>query len=129
MHMQNLTEVMRKLSDADAARIVVVFVTTDPERDTPERLSNWLASISPRIVGLRPEVNQAIRIQSDLGIQPAMKLEAPAGHEGNYQVIHAAQVFAFTADNKGHAAYPFGTRQADWAHDLPVLLKYKPDSD
>jgi protein SCO1/2 len=102
-----------------------VFVTTDPERDTDERLSEWLKAIDPRIIGVRPTVNEAIRIQSELGIQPAIVLEAKAGYEGNYDVSHAAQVVAFAPDNMGRAAYASGTRQSDWAHDIPLLLRMK----
>ncbi|MEW5915208.1 MAG: copper chaperone PCu(A)C, partial [Gemmatimonadota bacterium] len=37
-------------------------------------------------------------------------------------VGHAAQVFAFGRDNVARVVYPFGTRQEDWAHDLPRLV-------
>jgi protein SCO1/2 len=40
-------------------------------------------------------------------------------------VGHAAQVIAFTRDDSAHVVYPFGTRQADWAHDLPLLVQVK----
>ena len=39
------------------------------------------------------------------------------------QCIGFSRVIAFTADNRAHIAYPFGTRQNDWAHDLPLLVK------
>jgi hypothetical protein len=37
-------------------------------------------------------------------------------------VGHAAAVVAFTPDGMARAMYPFGIRQADWAHDIPKLL-------
>ena len=46
----------------------------------------------------------------------------PGPLPGAYAVGHAAQVIAFTADGPARVVYPFGTRQADWAHDLPALL-------
>jgi hypothetical protein len=36
---------------------------------------------------------------------------------------HSAQVIAYTKDDLAHVMYPFGTRQADWAHDLPKLVE------
>jgi hypothetical protein len=57
-----------------------------------------------------------------LHIQPALLFETKPGHEGNYDVGHAAQVIAFTPDNMGRFAYAAGTRQTDWSHDIPLLL-------
>jgi cytochrome oxidase Cu insertion factor (SCO1/SenC/PrrC family) len=39
-----------------------------------------------------------------------------------YLVQHAGQVIAFTRDGMARVQYPFGTRQRDWARDLPKLL-------
>jgi hypothetical protein len=41
---------------------------------------------------------------------------------------HAAQVIAYTADNRERVLYPFGTRQGDWAHDLPLLIRVAADT-
>ena len=125
VHMTNITAALSKMSDADARRVNVIFVTTDPARDTEQRLSQWLNVINPRIIGLRPSTDDAIRLQSTLGIQPAMLMAPKPGHEGNYEVSHAAQIVAFGADNKGRSVYAAGTRQSDWAHDIPLLLRMK----
>jgi protein SCO1/2 len=48
---------------------------------------------------------------------------APHGADSSYDVGHAAQVIAFSpTDNEAHIVYPFGTRQQDWANDLPRLM-------
>jgi copper(I)-binding protein len=49
-----------------------------------------------------------------------VKVESEGGGSG-YIVGHSSHVVAFTRDNLAHVIYPFGTRQADWAHDLPRL--------
>jgi protein SCO1/2 len=123
VHMTNIAAARKTLSESDARRIHVVFVTTDPARDTPERMREWLGAIDPRIIGIIPSVTEGIRLQSELGIQPAVVHDPKTGHEGNYSVSHAAQVIAFTTDNKGRLAYPFGVRQSDWASDLPRMLR------
>jgi hypothetical protein len=38
-------------------------------------------------------------------------------------VGHAAQVLGYTPDNLERVEYPSGTRQEDWAHDLPLLVR------
>ena len=41
----------------------------------------------------------------------------------DYAVGHGAQVIAYTPDGLGRVMYPFGTRQSDWEHDLPRLVR------
>jgi cytochrome oxidase Cu insertion factor (SCO1/SenC/PrrC family) len=55
-----------------------------------------------------------------LGLPPAMR-DTAAGPD--YGVGHASQVIAFPARGAFRVVYPFGTRQADWLHDLPKLLR------
>lgn len=121
VHMANLAAVMKTLRPTVRERIRVVFVTTDPDRDTPERLGTWLANFDPTFIGLTGDtavVNEA---------QRALYLPLPQIGEpdstGAYLVGHAAAILAFTPDNQARAMYPFGIRQADWAHDLPKLLE------
>lgn len=54
-----LSTVLKKL-DADAKRIQPIFVSVDPERDTPAVLANYLAPFGPRFIGLTGEA-QAVR--------------------------------------------------------------------
>lgn len=118
MHMANIAEVLGDMSPDDARRVHVVFVTTDPARDTPERLRTWLDAFDRRFVGLTGSQAAIDSAQLAIGIRPGFRET-----EGeNYSVAHAAVVFAFTADDLAHVVYPFGIRQADWSADLPHLL-------
>lgn len=124
LHMANIAAVTKKLSYADRERIRVVFVTTDPERDTPERLRTWLANFDPSFVGVAGQMNQINGLQRSLGLAPASPESAPPGSPaGAYGVAHSALVLAFTPDDSLRVMYPFGTRQQDWAKDIPELLK------
>lgn len=121
VHMANLARVIDNLSASDASRIRVVFVTTDPTRDTPERLKEWLGQFSPSFVGLTGDSATVRRMQDELNVPPAVIESAPTP-KGGYTVAHAGYVIAFTPDNLARFVYPFGTRQEDWARDLPRLL-------
>ncbi|HUF29784.1 MAG TPA: SCO family protein, partial [Gemmatimonadaceae bacterium] len=120
VHMTNIAAAMRTFSWARRDSIRVVFVTTDPERDTPDRLRSWLGSIDSSFVGLRGTQAAIDSAQRGLGLPEAMRL--PGAHAGDYQVGHAGQVLAVFADGRARFAYPFGTRQAEFAHDLPKLV-------
>jgi protein SCO1/2 len=126
MHMANIATVLKKLPYDERQRVRVVFVTTDPERDTPQRLRSWLDQIDPGIVGVAGPMDQINRLQQSLGLAPA-RPEAPVAGSapGSYGIAHSAVVLAFTPDDSLRVVYPFGVRQQDWAQDIPQLLKIK----
>lgn len=121
LHMANIAAVLKKMPWEQRDQFRVVFVTTDPERDTPQRISDWLGGFDPAFIGLRGTDKEIERAQESLGLAPASRAAADSNAE--YLVGHAAQVFAFGRDGVARVVYPFGTRQDDWAHDLPRLLK------
>ena len=128
LHMANIAAVLRRMSAEDRARIVTVFVTTDPERDTPARLREWLPNFDPTFVGLTGTKEELARAQAALGLGEAQRDYVNAD-SANYFVQHAAQVFAFARDGFAYTIYPFGIRQEDWANDLPKLARDSTGAD
>jgi protein SCO1/2 len=125
LHMANLGAVYKKLPYSDQQKIRVIFVTTDPERDTPERLRTWLANFSPDFVGVAGPMEQINPLQQSMGMPPAVIETAPEGSKaGEYGVAHGAALLTFTPDDSLRVLYPFGTRQQDLAKDIPTLLKF-----
>lgn len=120
VHLANLAAVLRDMPSAARRRIDVVFVSADPDRDTPERLREWLDAFDHDFVGLRAPLEQVNAVLEALGTVPAQHGEPDAS--GDYGVGHPAQIFAFGPAGPARVVYPFGTRQVDWAHDLPRLL-------
>lgn len=122
IHMASIASVLDGMLPSQRERIEVVFVTTDPERDTPERLRTWLANFSPDFVGLTGDTATINAAQRALYMPLPQYGEADS--TGAYLVGHAAAVIAFTPDDdQARVLYPFGIRQADWANDLPKLLE------
>jgi protein SCO1/2 len=121
VHMANLAAVLERQPFDVRSRVVVIFVSTDPVRDSPARIRTWLDGFDTSFIGLSGDLAEVNRIQAALGLPPA-DLGEPRG-DGEYDVGHAASVLAFPPDGPARRAYPFGTRQADWEHDLPRLLR------
>jgi protein SCO1/2 len=121
-HMKNIAAALRTLSPADRDRVRVVFVTTDPARDTPTALRSWLDHFDSSFVGLRGSLEEVNAIAAVVGLSPASREPGPTGAAA-YGVAHAAAVVAFTPDDSAHIVYPFGMSQIDWEHDLPLLLR------
>lgn len=127
LHMQNLSHVLHGLPAETTRRVRVVFVTTDPERDTPEKLRSWLAQFDSSWVGLTGSPAAIAAALGAVGMPPAIKEgELPGG--GGYGMTHGAQLWAFTPDDSAHVIYPWGIQQADLAADIPKLLLIWPGS-
>ncbi|MGH7557259.1 MAG: SCO family protein [Gemmatimonadota bacterium] len=121
IHMGNIAAVLEDIGAERRREVQVVFVTTDPERDTPERIRTWLDRFDPAFVGLRGSRAEVDSIQRSLGLPPSVA-QAPVGGGSDYMVGHAAQVLAFSPDGPARVVYPFGSRQEDWARDLPRVI-------
>jgi protein SCO1/2 len=117
MHM--IAEAMKKLTPAAAGQFKVVFVTTDPARDTPQVLRAYLDHFDKRFIGLTGSEQAIEAAQIAAKLSPAKK--GTVRPDGNYEVGHAAFVLAYTRDNLAHVIYPVGLAAEDWAHDLPLL--------
>lgn len=122
VHMANIAAVLERLTPGERKQVRVVFVSTDPDRDTPERLKAWLAHFDPSFVGLRGPLAEVNRIEREYGLAASFN-DAESAADTAYGVGHAAQILAFTPDDSLRVMYPFGTRQQDWAKDLPRLIQ------
>ena len=119
LEMLTIAEAFKKISPAYADRFKVVFVTTDPGRDTPQVLRAWLDHFDKRFIGLTGSQAAIDAAQVAANLTPAKKSAVRA--DGNYEVGHSTFVFAYTKDNLAHLVYPGGVKEEDWAHDLPYL--------
>lgn len=121
IHMANIARALEMTGLTPGTDLHVVFVTADPERDTPEVLGEFLGRFDDRFVGLTGTPQEIGRTMAALQLPPAVKeAELP---NGGYTVGHPAQVMAFDAAGESAMVYPFGIRQADWVHDLPKIAE------
>jgi protein SCO1 len=120
MHMANIGVALKKLPPGIAARVKLVFVTTDPARDTPAAIRKWLDHFDRDFIGLTGSEAGLEAVQRAAGVPVARRTES---RNGNYSVAHANFVVAYTKDNLGHVIYPGGVSKDDWVHDLPLLLE------
>lgn len=119
LHMFNIASALQKAPTGVAEQIKVIFVTTDPARDSASVLRSWLDNFDRRFIGLTGSEAAIEAAETAAGIFPPTK----AIHvKGDYEVAHAAFVFAYSKDNLAHLIYPGGTTADDWVHDLPFLI-------
>ena len=112
---------MTDMPPAVANRVRMVFVTADPERDTPEVLDEYLGKFHPSFVGLVGTLEEVEAAQSLVEGVPIAVQEEP-DEDGKYTVGHATQMIAYQDDGWARVVYPFGTRAEHWKRDIPRLL-------
>ena len=85
-------------------RVTVVFITTDPKRDTPKVMRTWLDNYSggDRFVGLTGTLAQIHKAETEVGM-PLSFIESPTGAMGGgYQVSHEGYLLTYSQDNLAH---------------------------
>lgn len=120
--MADLASAMRKLRPDDRRKIAVVFITTDPDRDTPSVIRSWLASFDSSFIGLTGDFATISAAAKSVGIG----LVEPTAKTGNYEVTHGAEVIAFDGAHRGRLLFTSGTSPADYVADLTKMLKRVP---
>jgi protein SCO1 len=141
--MADIAAALRKADPAVRKQVRVVFVTTDPARDSAPVLRRWLDQFSPEFIGLLGTKAEVDAAQRATGIQPAYPEgpaptlpgrpdahkhkagTAPHEHYGalGYAVAHSAVIFAYDVADRLPVVYPGGVTPADIAADLPVLAE------
>jgi protein SCO1/2 len=139
--MADIASALRKVSADLRGKVRVVFVTTDPKRDSAPVLRRWLNQFSTGFIGLLGTDEEVGRAQLAAGIQAAYPEgpvptisgkpnehvhkagTAPHEHFGplGYSVAHSAVIFAYDAADRLPVVYPGGVTPSDIAADLPVL--------
>ena len=87
-----------KIDPARAARVVPVFVTVDPARDTPEALKAFTAAFDPALVGLTGTSEQIAAVTKAYGV--TVQIQKPSPGNPNYLVDHSRAAYLMDPDGK-----------------------------
>ena len=122
LEMANIASGLQELSPEVGEQVKVVFVTTDPARDSAPVVRAWLDQFDTRFIGLTGNEAAVAAAQRAAYVPPASQTTR---NGQDYGVNHASFVLAYTKDNLAHVIYPGGVTATDWAADLPLLVKEK----
>ena len=113
----DISEILNKLGP-DAAKINALFVTVDPERDTPAKLKEYLSSFNPRLIGVGGDA-QAL---ADVAKAYRVYYKKVPLKDGDYTMDHTAIVYLM--DKNGQFVAPFSLKRKpeDAAADLKRYL-------
>jgi len=111
-----ISEVLRELGP-DADKVKALFVTVDPERDTPEQLKDYLASFDPHLVGATGDPAAIAAVTKSYRVYVK---KVP--QENGYTMDHTAIVYLMGKDGRFVAPFNVKRRAADAAADLRKYL-------
>ena len=111
----DLTHAMTILGPKKAAQVQAVFVSVDPERDTPERLREYLSYFNPAFLGMTGTPEELIIASTPFGIFYEQ-------HEGSaatgYLVDHTATITVIDKEGYVRLVFPYGMGAEAMAADL-----------
>jgi protein SCO1/2 len=111
-----VSEILRQLGP-DASRARGLFVTVDPERDTPEKLKDYLSSFDPNLTALTGSPEAIERMLKSYRVYAK---KAPV--DGGYTMDHTALVYLLDKDGRFVAPFNVKRSAADAAADLRRYL-------
>jgi len=116
--MAELAEVKKSLGK-DGERVQGVFVTIDPERDTPPLLKNYITAFDPSFVALRGSDAQTKAVAKEFKVYYA-KVEGRT--PGSYTMDHTAGSFIYDTQGRLRLFTRYGGGAQALASDLRALL-------
>jgi protein SCO1/2 len=119
--MQEMVEA-KQLLGADGARLQSIFITVDPERDTPELLKAYMANFGADFVALRPTPEQLPKVTKDFKIY-FKKVEGKT--PTSYTMDHSAGSFTFDPQGRVRLYNRHASGAAALAEDAKILLSGK----
>ncbi len=119
----NIKSVYEQLPPYMQQEVAAVFVSVDPERDTPERLGTYVHSFNPAFYGVQVPPAALETVEKEYGVF-AQKRQVDANESAaGYLVDHTAVIFLIDRDDNLRAIYPSDAPAADIAADVKHLVE------
>lgn len=115
VQLTNVAATLNGLTPEERNQVKVVFVTTDPDRDTPEQLKDWLSHFNIPIIGLRGPIDTVHRVERALGMPPSYV-------EQDTLIAHGARVYAFSPDDSLRILFSPLAMHEEWTKGVRYLL-------
>ena len=111
---------MKQLSEKDANKVQVLFVTVDPKRDTPEKMQEYVNHFNTNFIGLSGTEDELTPVWNSYGVYREI-VEGTSAL--GYLVNHSARVTLIDGKGNLRISYDFGMPVEDIVHDVKLILK------
>jgi len=117
--LSEMKQVRQKLG-GQADNVQVVFITVDPQRDTPDKLKAYLAGFDPTFIGVSAGEVELQPVWQAYGV---MRQIRPVSGASGYLVDHSARLYLVDRSGRLRLTYSFGTPVDDITQDVRYLLR------
>ncbi|MEW6677526.1 MAG: SCO family protein [Pseudomonadota bacterium] len=117
--LSDMAQAMKLMTPEEAGRIQVLFVSVDPERDTPEILKAYVPYFHERFLGLHGSPEEVAAAAKEFRIMYRKHVEPGAS---SYLVDHSAGSYVLDGEGRLRLYFPFAHPSQDIAHDLKLLI-------
>ena len=119
--LSELAQVMKSLG-SDADRVQVLFITVDPERDTPATLAGYVTAFDPRFLGLYGNADATRRAAREFKV---FYEKREGSSPGEYSMDHSAGTYVIDPKGRLRLFVGYGKAGADLVQDIRTLLGEK----
>jgi protein SCO1 len=118
--MSDIASAMTRLDAADRDKVGMLFITSDPARDTPAVLRTYLDRFDPAFEGLTGDLDRIVDVANALGVAIEKGTKLPSG---GYEVAHGTQIVGVNAQDRAPIVWTQGTSASELAADITTLLR------
>jgi protein SCO1/2 len=116
--MAELKQVRDKLG-TEADQLQVLFVTVDPQRDTPQRVQDYVDHFNASFIGLSGSEAELAKVWNDYGI---FREKVESTSAAGYLVNYTARITLIDPQGNLRVSFQYDTPSNDIVHDLKLLL-------
>ena len=100
----------------------IVLVSVDPERDTPDLLSQYVNYFGDDNLGVTGDLSEIKKLTSALGIYFEKVPNSASDDSDNYTINHSAAVLVINPEGQFSALFSAPHKIEDYLHDLPIIM-------
>lgn len=115
-----LTQALERLGPENAQQVQVLFITVDPQRDTPERVQEYVDHFNPDFIGLSGTESELATVWRNYGV---FRENVEGTSAAGYLVNHTARVTLIDQAGNMRVSFAFDTPVDDIVHDLKLFLR------
>jgi protein SCO1/2 len=104
----------------DADQVAFVFITVDPERDSPEAIAAYMDRFDPSFIGLTGSPEELQKVWNGYGVGTPYRQEVESAL--GYVIAHSTRIWVIDQEGDLRITFPFEMSAADMTHDVQLLL-------
>ncbi len=99
----------------------IVLISVDPERDTMERMSEYVSAFNPAFIGVRGEASDIDAFTKQLHIT-SIKMQADGEGANHYMINHSAEILLINPEGKIQAYFSYPHEPNQMSKDYKAIL-------